>query len=95
MPANFEAEQAVLGSVLMNNAAYHEVSGLLRAEHFADPLHGKLYEAMGKLIDRGQVVNSIVLKTYVETMPELREAGGPRTSPRWLVPLCMRSTPPA
>ena len=77
MPANFEAEQAVLGSILVNNAAYHEVSGLLRAEHFADPLHGKIYEALGKLIDRGQVVNAIVLKTYVEIMPELKEAGGP------------------
>jgi replicative DNA helicase len=76
-PHNFEAEQALLGAILVNNAAYQGVADFLRPEHFADPLHGKLYEALSKLMERGEIVNAITLKTYAESMPGLREAGGP------------------
>src|SRR5262245_3564293 len=44
-PHNFEAEQALLGAILINNAAYQRVAEFLRPEHFADPLHGKLYDS--------------------------------------------------
>ena len=63
MPRNFEAEQGLLGSILVNNAAYHRVSEFLHPEHFADPLHGKLYDSLSRLIERGQVVSAITLKT--------------------------------
>jgi replicative DNA helicase len=76
LPHNFEAEQALLGAILMNNAAYHQVADFLRAEHFADPLHGQLYDALAKLLSRGQVANAITLKAYVEQNQVLREAGG-------------------
>ena len=55
-PHNFEAEQALLGAILVNNAAYQRVAEFLRAEHFADPLHGKLFDSLSRLIERGQVV---------------------------------------
>ena len=51
-PHNFEAEQALLGAILMSNAAYHRVAEFLKPEHFADPLHGRLYGAVSALIER-------------------------------------------
>ena len=76
MPHNFEAEQALLGSIIVNNAAYQHVAEFLRPEHFADPLHGRLYDSIGRLIDRGQVVNAIALKSFVEQDADLQKAGG-------------------
>ena len=76
LPHNFEAEQALLGAILMSNSAYQHVAEFLRQEHFADPLHGKLYAAAGKLVDRGQVVNALTLKTYAEQDADLKAAGG-------------------
>ena len=75
-PHNFEAEQALLGAILVNNAAYQRVAEFLRPEHFADPLHGKLYGALSRLIERGQVVGAITLKTYVEGDEAMKAAGG-------------------
>lgn len=75
-PHNFEAEQALLGSILINNAAYHRVAEFLRGEHFADPLHGKLFDSLARMIERGQVVSAITLKTYVEHDDEMKDAGG-------------------
>src|SRR3954467_14713591 len=75
-PHNFEAEQALLGAILVNNAAYHRVSEFLRPEHFADPLHGKLYDSVSRLIERGQVVSAISLKAYVEGDADFKKVGG-------------------
>ncbi len=75
-PHNFEAEQALLGSILVNNASYQRVAEFLRPEHFADPSHGKLYDSLSRLIERGQVVSAVTLKTYVEQDPAMKEAGG-------------------
>jgi replicative DNA helicase len=75
-PHNFEAEQALLGAILVNNAAYQRVAEFLRPEHFADPLHGKLYDSLSRLIERGQVVSAVTLKTYVEQDEAMKAAGG-------------------
>jgi replicative DNA helicase len=75
-PHNFEAEQALLGSILINNAAYQRVAEFLKGEHFADPLHGKLFDAIARLIERGQLVSAITLKTYIEHDEVMKEAGG-------------------
>jgi replicative DNA helicase len=75
-PHNFEAEQALLGAILMNNAAYQRVAEFLRPEHFADPLHGKLFDSMSRLIERGQIVSAVTLKTYVEQDEAMKTAGG-------------------
>ncbi|MGE5148570.1 MAG: replicative DNA helicase, partial [Rhodospirillaceae bacterium] len=76
-PHNFEAEQALLGAILVNNAAYQRVAEFLRPEHFADPLHGKLFDSLSKLIERGQVVSAVTLKTYVEHDEDMKTVGGP------------------
>src|SRR6476646_11689481 len=75
-PHNFEAEQALLGAILVNNAAYQRVAEFLRPEHFADPLHGKLFDALSKLIERGQVVSPVSLKAYADGDADLKAAGG-------------------
>lgn len=76
MPHSFEAEQALLGAILVNNAAFHRVSEFLRPEHFADPMHGKLFESVGNVIKRGQQVTGFTLKTYIDSVPGLKDAGG-------------------
>ncbi|MEM7171227.1 MAG: DnaB-like helicase N-terminal domain-containing protein, partial [Pseudomonadota bacterium] len=75
-PVNFEAEQALLGAILANNAAYEKVSDFLRSEHFADQVHARLFDACGKLIERGQIANAIQLKNLFDREDGLAEVGG-------------------
>ncbi|HEX8374849.1 MAG TPA: DnaB-like helicase N-terminal domain-containing protein, partial [Geminicoccaceae bacterium] len=42
-PHNIEAEQAVLGAILVNNEAFHRVGEFLKAEHFYEPVHGRIF----------------------------------------------------
>ncbi|MDH3791733.1 MAG: replicative DNA helicase, partial [Rhodospirillales bacterium] len=75
-PVNYEAEQALLGAVLANNAAFEKVADFLRPEHFAEPVHGRIFEACGTLIERGQIANAVTLKNVFERAEELAEVGG-------------------
>src|SRR5258708_4437367 len=75
-PHNTEAEQAVLGAILVHNNAYHRVSEFLLPEHFADAVHGRIYAAAGKLIERGQVANPVTLKNLFDQDGALAEIGG-------------------
>ncbi|MBV9523398.1 MAG: replicative DNA helicase, partial [Alphaproteobacteria bacterium] len=75
-PHNSEAEQALLGALLFNNAAYNRVSEFLLPEHFAEAVHGRIYAAIGKLIERGQLANSVTLKNFFDQDGALAEIGG-------------------
>jgi replicative DNA helicase len=75
-PVNYEAEQALLGAILENNYAYERVADFLRPEHFADAVHGRIFEACGKLIERGQQANAITLKVLFDRDEDLSEVGG-------------------
>lgn len=75
-PHNYEAEQALLASLMHNNLSYEKIELPLRGEHFADPLHGRLYDAMVILIDQGKMANPITLKDYFEKDHSLDEVGG-------------------
>ena len=75
-PVNYEAEQALLGAVLANNAALEKVAEFLRSEHFAEPVHGRIFEACTKLIERGQIADAVQLKNLFEQDGSLAEAGG-------------------
>ncbi len=75
-PANVEAEQALLGAMLVNNAAFHRVSEFLRPEHFAQAVHGRIFEAIAKLIERGQIANPVTLKSLFDQDGALAEIGG-------------------
>lgn len=84
-PQNFEAEQALLGAILVNNESWRQAQEILQPSHFADPLHGRIYEALGRLIERGQVVNAFALKTYAEQDEGLKSVGGPAYLARLMV----------
>lgn len=75
-PHNYEAEQGLLGAILVNNRAYEKVSEYLRPEHFAHPAHATIYRAAGKLIEAGHMVTPVTLKTYLERDPAVQEVGG-------------------
>jgi replicative DNA helicase len=75
-PVNYEAEQALLGAILENNYAFERVADYLRPEHFADAVHGRIFEACGKLIERGQQANAITLKALFDRDEDLADAGG-------------------
>ncbi len=75
-PRNLEAEQALLGALLHSNQAYETISEYLKPEHFFDPANGRIYEAMGRLIERGQVADPITLKDFFTHDESLSEVGG-------------------
>ncbi|MFO1061329.1 MAG: replicative DNA helicase [Dongiaceae bacterium] len=75
-PHNYEAEQALLGAVLANNLVFDKVNEFLRPEHFADAVHGRIYDAIGKLIQRGQIANVLTLKNLFDQDEALAEVGG-------------------
>src|SRR5215467_12739848 len=54
-PYNTEAEQALLGAILINNTAYLRVSEFLQPEHFGNAVHGRIFAAVGKLPARDQI----------------------------------------
>ncbi len=75
-PHNYEAEQALLGALLHNNSAYERVSDILLPDHFADGTHGRIYAAIGQIIDRAQVADPITLKNYFQQDEMLANVGG-------------------
>jgi len=67
-PLNIEAEQALLGALIMNNDAYDRVSDFLKPEHFCEELHRRLYEACGQQIRAGRVASIITLNSLLASM---------------------------
>lgn len=70
-PHNIEAEQALLGAILVNNDACDKVSSFLKPDHFFDPLHGRVYDAALKLVSAGKRASPITLKTFFELEEQL------------------------
>ena len=64
-PNNIDAEQALLGAILVNNDAYYRVSDFLEAGHFYEDLHRRIYEVATSLIKAGKVATPITLKTFL------------------------------
>ena len=64
-PHNIEAEQALLGAILVNNEAFYRVSDFLEASQFHEPLHQQIYQIAADLIRAGKVATPITLKTFL------------------------------
>ena len=64
LPNNIEAEQAVIGSILVSNEIFDEINIIVKSEHFYDPMHQKIYGAIENLIYKGLLANPITLKNY-------------------------------
>ena len=75
-PSNLEAEQALLGSILVNNDIIDEVSTLVSSNIFYDPAHIKIYEVIESLNNKGMIANPITLKNFFEKDNMLSEVGG-------------------
>ena len=66
LPNNIEAEQAVIGSILVSNDIFDEISTIISSINFYDPMHQKIFEALESLIYKGMLANPITLKNYFE-----------------------------
>ncbi len=78
LPHSIEAEEALLGSILVDNEIYNRITYELplKSEHFFVPVHGRIFEAIQKLINNGQMADSITLNQYFEKDPALIEIEG-------------------
>ena len=76
LPRNVEAEAALLGAIMIDNRIAEDVQLKLKAEHYFEPLHGRIYEAIMRLLDKDMVANPVTLKPMLEQDPALKELGG-------------------
>ena len=75
-PSNLEAEQALLGSILVNNDIIDEISTIVNSKIFYDPAHVKIYDVIQNLNNKGMIANPITLKNFFEKDNMLDEVGG-------------------
>ncbi|WP_440678474.1 replicative DNA helicase [Candidatus Pelagibacter sp. HIMB1611] len=66
LPNNIEAEQSVIGSILVSNDIFDEVNTIISSINFYDPMHQKIFDAIESLIYKGMLANPITLKNYFE-----------------------------
>src|ERR671922_700881 len=83
-PHNIEAEQALLGAILVNNEAFYRVSDFLEPRHFFEGVHQKIYEIASSLIRAGKVASPVTLKTF---LPADADIGGGMTVSQYLARL--------
>ena len=76
MPCNIEAEQALIGSILVSNDIYDEITLIVSAQKFFDPIHAKIFDTIEMLISKGLLANPITLKNHFENNEGLKELGG-------------------
>ena len=91
MPCNIEAEQALLGAMLYDNAAYERLTDRLLARHFFEPFHQRLFQVMEEHIRRGQTADPILLSDRFRRDAAFEELGGVR----YLADLVDRAPPAA
>ena len=86
-PHNIEAEQALLGAILVNNDAFDRVSDFLKAAHFSEDLHRRIYDVASQLIRAGKLATPVTLKTFLGD----HDLGGV-TIPQYLARLAAEAT---
>ena len=75
-PNNIEAEQTILGSVLIDNEMFDEISDNLSINHFYDQVHQKIYKTISNLISKGLLANPVTIKNFFNNAEELDQIGG-------------------
>jgi len=91
VPANVEAEQALLGALLYDNAAFERIGDYLQARHFFEPFHQRLFASIESHIRKGQLAEPILLAEQFARDPAFDELGGVR----YLADLVDRAPPAA
>ncbi|MFC3087125.1 replicative DNA helicase [Tabrizicola soli] len=77
LPHNIEAEQQLLGAILTNNEVFDRISSLVKAEHFFDPVHQRIFQVAAARIQKNALASPVTLKAFLEDDPGLKELGGP------------------
>ena len=77
LPQNVEAEAALLGALMIDNRLAEDIQLKLRPDHFHEPLHGRIYEQILRLLDRNMIANPVTLRPLFESDEEMKELGGP------------------
>src|SRR5215213_9398852 len=77
LPQNVEAEAALLGALMIDNRLVEDVQLKLRPDHFFEPLHGRIYEAILRMTDANRVANPVTLRPLFESDESIKEVGGP------------------
>ena len=77
VPHSIEAEQQLLGAILTNNDLFDRVAQILRAEHFYDPVHARIFETAAARIAKNNLASPVTLKAFLEDDAGLAELGGP------------------
>lgn len=72
-----EAEQQLLGQILVNNESYFRVSGYLKPDHFYDGVHGDIYREIGKRIEADHLASPVTMKEFLVGHPGIGDLGGP------------------
>lgn len=76
-PHNIEAEQALLGALLVNNDVFDRVAAIVQADHFYEPVHARIFEVAANRIQKNALASPVTLKAFFEDDEGLRELGGP------------------
>ena len=77
LPANIEAEAGLLGALMLDNRLVEDVGMKLKADHFHEPVHARIYDAILKLADKNMVANPVTLRPMFEGDEAMKEVGGP------------------
>ncbi|MGZ8283280.1 MAG: replicative DNA helicase [Allosphingosinicella sp.] len=77
LPHNVEAEAALLGALMIDNRLAEDIQLKLRPDHFHEPLHGRIYEQVLRLLDRNMIASPVTLRPLFEADEEMKELGGP------------------
>jgi replicative DNA helicase len=77
LPQNVEAEASLLGALMIDNRLVEDVQLKLRPDHFFEPLHGRIYEAILRMTDGNRVANPVTLRPLFEADEAIKEVGGP------------------
>ncbi len=91
LPHNLEAEQALLGSLMFDNAVFERLSDRLRGSHFYEPFHQRLYDAIEDHVRQGLLAEPTILMERFKQDPAFQEFGGLR----YLADLVDRAPPAA
>ena len=77
VPHSIEAEQQLLGAILTNNDLFDRVASIVRADHFYDPVHARIFETASARIAKNNLASPVTLKAFMEDDSGLAELGGP------------------
>jgi replicative DNA helicase len=78
LPHNIEAEQQLLGAILVNNDVYDRISSLVKPVHFYDPVHQRIFEICSARIQKNALASPVTIKAFMEDDAGLKELGGPK-----------------